>query len=259
MRGISFGQISVLFAVVATLVVNGLANAIPLNGQTTGEISDRFDVLFTPAGYVFAIWGLIYIALIAFGVYQALPGQRDSARLGDIRVAFVVGSAANIAWLFAWHYERFPLSMLAMLVLLVALAFIYARLGIGRTSVSRGDKWFVNVPMSLYLGWISVATIANAAVVLTALGWAGWGVSDATWTILMLVIAAALGAYVALTREDVTFVLVIIWAFIGIGVRQFHRPSIATTSFVLNAALALILVWIGYRRARGIGPQTEGV
>jgi hypothetical protein len=248
MDKISWGQIAVLLAVVATLVMNALANAIPLNGLTTGEISDGFDVLFTPAGYVFAIWGLIYIALVAFGIYQALPGQRDSRRLGEIRGAFIVSSAANIAWLLAWHYQRFPLSMLAMLTLLISLMLIYSRLEIGERGASSGGKWFVNVPMSLYLGWISVATIANAAIVLTDLGWGGWGLSDVTWTILMLVVAAGLGSYVALTRGDVTFVLVIIWAFVGIGVRQFDRPIIATTSFALDAILALIFLWAGYRR-----------
>jgi tryptophan-rich sensory protein len=114
-------QGSNVLAALLTIVFNGLANALPLNGQTTGEISDRFQVYFTPAGYVFAIWGLIYIGIIVFAVYQARPSQRENRRLQALSYWFVLASAANIAWLFLWHYEQFPLTLVAMLILLAAL------------------------------------------------------------------------------------------------------------------------------------------
>ena len=104
----SLRQIAIILGVVATIVVNGLANALPLNGQLTGEVSDRYLVYFVPAGYVFAIWGLIYLGLAAFAIYQALPAQRANPRLRSIGALFVLASAANIAWIFLWHYEVFP-------------------------------------------------------------------------------------------------------------------------------------------------------
>ncbi len=107
-----------LLAFGATFALNGLANALPLNGQSTGEISDRFQVYFVPAGYVFSIWGLIYLGLGAFAVYQALPAQREAPRLRRIGYLFALSCLANIAWLFLWHYEQFPLTLVAMLSLL---------------------------------------------------------------------------------------------------------------------------------------------
>ncbi len=154
-------QILIVLAVVATIAVNGLANALPINGLQTGEISDSFPVYFTPAGYVFAIWGVIYLGLLAYAVYQALPAQRQSPRLRSIRTLFLVGSLANIAWIFLWHYQLFPLTLVAMLVLLGTLIGIYLRLRIGRTSPPLVERLAVDLPFSIYLGWITVATIAN--------------------------------------------------------------------------------------------------
>ena len=157
--------------VLATLVVNILADALPINGLNTGAISDRFHVYFVPAGYVFAIWGLIYIGLITYGIYQALPAQRENPRLRSVDGFFALASLANIAWLFLWHYEQFVGTLAAMLVLLASLIAIYLRLGIGETQVSRSETWLVRVPFSIYLGWITVATIANVKEVLYSLKW----------------------------------------------------------------------------------------
>ena len=111
-------QISVIVTILATIVVNGLANALPINGLNTGQISDRFQVYFVPAGYVFSIWGLIYLGLIAFAIFQALPSQRENPRLRETGWWIALGGLANIAWIFLWHYEQFPLTLIAMLVLL---------------------------------------------------------------------------------------------------------------------------------------------
>src|SRR4030065_2376230 len=129
-------QISVALTILATIVVNVLANALPINGQNTGAISDRFQVYFVPAGYVFAIWGVIYIGLIAFAIFQALPGQRENPRLRATGWWIALGGLANSAWIFLWHYQLFPLTVIAMLVLLAALIITYLRLGIGRTTVT---------------------------------------------------------------------------------------------------------------------------
>src|SRR5512137_1573723 len=103
-----FRQIAVVLTVLATIVVNALANILPINGQNTGEISDRFKVYFVPAGYVFSIWGLIYLGLIAMAIYQALPSQRANPRLRSTGWWISLGGLANIAWIFLWHYEKFP-------------------------------------------------------------------------------------------------------------------------------------------------------
>ena len=144
--------IIVLVITLATIAFNSLANILPLNGLNTGQISDRFDVYFVPAGYVFSIWGLIYIALLAYSIYQILPAQRDNARLRAIAPLYILSSLANMAWLALWHYEQIPLSLVAMLVLLGSLIAIYLRLGIGRGRFTTAETLLVNAPFSLYLG-----------------------------------------------------------------------------------------------------------
>ena len=131
-------RVVVVLAVVATIGVNGLANALTLNGLTTGEISDRFRVYFMPAGYVFSIWGLIYLGLILFAIYQARPAQRNNPCLERVGYLFALSCGANGAWLFLWHHEQFPLALIAMFSLLGLLIAIYLRLGIRRGAVSAG-------------------------------------------------------------------------------------------------------------------------
>jgi len=231
-----------VLAVMAVIVVNGLANALPINGQTTGEISDRFQVYFVPAGYVFSIWGLIYVGLIAFAIYQALPAQRDNPRLRGIGYWFAGSCVANIAWIFLWHYEVFPLTLVAMLALLLLLIAIYLRLDIGRAQVPAAEKWLVHVPFSIYLGWITVATIANVTSLLDYLNWNGWGISPEAWTVIMLVAAVGIASAVSLTRGDVAYMLVIVWAFAGIAVKHASTPVVATAAWVTTALAALMLV-----------------
>jgi benzodiazapine receptor len=238
-------------AVVATLVVNGLANALPLNGLTTGEISDRFDVYFVPAGYVFSIWGLIYLALSAFAVYQVLPAQGGNPRLARIGCLFAGSCAANVAWLFLWHYELFAWTMVAMIALLLLLITIYLRLGVGREDVPAGEKWLVQVPFSIYLGWITVATIANATSLLDYLGWGGWGIDPEVWTVIMLVAASAIALAMALTRRDVAYLLVLVWAFAGIGVKHSGAPIVATAAWAAAVFAALLVVVCIALKARG--------
>ena len=242
-----------VLAVVVTIAVNGLANALPINGQQTGEISDRFPVFFVPAGYVFSIWGLIYIGLIAFAVYQALPVQRTNPRLQRVGYWFALSCLANTVWILLWHYNLFPASLLVMLVLLASLVVIYLRLDVGRTTVGVGEKWAVNVPFSIYLGWITVATVANATAVLYHLQWNGFGISPEIWAVLMILAAAIICLAVILTRRDVAYSLVIIWALIGIAVKQGDRSQAVAAMAVGMAVVitvALIVVKIGLARRK---------
>jgi len=235
-------QVAVLLSTVAVIVVNGLANALPLNGQTTGEISDRFDVYFVPAGYVFSIWGLIYLALIGYSIYQVLPSQRENPRLRRTGWLYVLSCLANIAWLFLWHYEFFELTVVAMAGLLLLLIAIYLALGTGRTRVSAAETWLVRVPFSIYLGWITVATIANVTSLLDYLNWSGWGISPDLWAVIMLIVATIIASAVSLSRADVAYALVIIWAFVGIAVKHSATTNVAVTAWVAAAVVALMLL-----------------
>jgi hypothetical protein len=235
-------QIVVILATLATLVVNYLAASLPLNNQTTGEISDRFDVYFVPAGYVFSIWGLIYLGLLAYMVYQALPAQREAPYLQSIGYPYALSSAANIAWLFLWHYNVFPLTVVAMLAILLLLIAIYLRLGVGRGRVPAARQWLVHFPFRIYLGWITVATIANVTSLLDYWGWNGWGIPPEMWAVIMLVAGAAITSGVSITHGDVAYVAVIVWAFVGIAVKHAGTPIVAITAWAAAAVVALTLL-----------------
>ena len=243
----------------AALAVNGLANALPLNGQTTASISDKFQVFFVPAGYVFAIWGVIYIGWIAFIIYQALPSQRANARLAKIGWLFALANLANAAWLVCWHYDLLALSVCVMLSLLVLLIAIYRRLDIGRVRVAARERWLVDVPFSIYLGWISVATIANITDLLYAWRWDGLGIAPEYWAVIMLLAAATIALAMSLERADTAFLLVIVWSFVGIAIKQAAAPVVA------SAAMATAIVVVGmiplglwYRRNKALStPATS--
>ena len=235
-------QIAVIIATIATIVVNGLANALPINGKGTGEISDTFDVFFVPAGYVFSIWGVIYLLLIAFTIFQALPAQRNDPVLNTVGWVYVLSCIANIVWIFLWHYERFPLTLVAMLTLLACLISSYLLLGVGRTEISAGYRWLVHLPFCVYLGWITVATVANVTDVLDYAGWGGWGISPEVWAVIMLVVATALTAAMLFTRRDAAYALVIIWAFVGIAIKQAESRPVSLAAWVLTALIGILLL-----------------
>jgi hypothetical protein len=243
-------QVLVVLSVIATIVVNGLASALPINGQTTGEISDSFDVFFVPAGYVFSIWGLIYLGLVAYAVYQALPAQAHNPDLRNIGYIFVVSSLANIAWILLWHYEVFPLTVVAMVILLLCLIAIYLKLDIGRRQVSGGMRWLVHLPFSIYLGWITVATIANVTALLAFWEWGGWGISPEAWTVIMLAIATVVGGLVSFTRGDIAYAAVLIWAFAGIAIKHEDVSAVATAAWIATATTAVLLIAGAYYHRR---------
>ena len=230
-------QIAVILSLAVMIGVNALANALPLNGQTSGEISDRFQVYFVPAGYAFSIWGLIYLLLIGYAIFQALPAQRENPRLREIGFLFVLSCLMNIAWLFLWHYEFFVLTLVAMLALLGLLILIYLRLGIGRGEAPANERWLVHLPFSVYLGWISVATIANFTSVLDYLNWGGWGISPEVWAAIMLAVGVVLGIKMALSRRDVAYLLVLVWAYVGIATKQADTALVSVSAWIGAAVL----------------------
>jgi len=222
-----------------TLFVNFLANALPINGKTTAELSDSYPNLFVHAGYVFAIWGAIYILLSIFVVFQALPKNRNDEFHNQISGLFIISSLTNSLWIFLWHYEQVLFSLITMLVLLASLIIIYWRLEIGLNPVPLNLKLAVHTPFSIYLGWITVATVANVTAFLVSINWDGFGISEAIWTWIVLSVATIIAVIIILQRKDITYTLVPIWAFVGIFIKQIE--NVMEVSFYA-AFCALILV-----------------
>jgi hypothetical protein len=241
-------QITNLVTVNFALTVNILASALPLNGQNTGEISDRFQVYFVPAGYVFSIWGIIYIGWIAFTIYQFRPSQKESPRLRRLGYLFALSNIANATWLFTWHYNFFGVGVLVMLTLLSLLIASYLRLDVNRASVSRAERWSVDIPFSIYLGWITVATVANVTDWLYLANWDGFGIPATTWAVIMLGVASLLGLAMTITRRDAAYLFVLVWSFIGIAVKQTSAPSVVTSAWIAAAFMLFLAVYSLMRR-----------
>lgn len=245
--------LAVSLATAATLFVNYLANGLPINGQTTGAVTRRFEVYFVPAGYVFSIWSVIYAGLIAYSVYLSLTlarGVRDTGTARAVAPWYLVTAVANCSWLFAWHHNRFPLSMLLMVVLLGSLIVIY-RLQAARPTTSAVERWTVHIPFRVYLGWISVATIANATITLDDAGWDGFGLSEPTWGVIMVLVATALGLTMTFVHRDIAYALALVWALIGIAVRLHGTTAILVVSLAGAAALAVSVLTVARRGRNG--------
>lgn len=242
-------QAAVVAALSATISANALTNILRLNGQTIGDVAARFPLPIIPARHTFGIWGVIYSGLIGYAVYQALPRQRDNERLRRIAWPFVVSCAANVTWLVLWHYNRFRLNLGAIVGLLLALITIDLRLGQARGPWV--EQLLVRLPFSIYLGWISVATIINTAVTLYDAGWEGTPASREAWTAGLLSLGAALGATMGVGRGDPAFPAVIAWAFSGVATKQAGTPLVAPMAWAAAAAslaAAPIALLRAYRR-----------
>jgi hypothetical protein len=236
-------------SLVVTLVVNILANSLPINGVTTGEVSDRFPILFVPAGYVFSIWGLIYLALILFTVYQFTSRGLEEKRIDGIAGWFIAANLFNTAWIFLWHYLQFTLTLIPILGLLISLIVIYLKLGVGREKRPVVSKLLVDTPFSIYLGWATVAVVANVTQVLYVVGWRGAPLSEALWAAIMLVVASIIGLLMIFTRRELAYPLVLVWAFVGIWVKQGNTPLVATTALAAAIVLGVAAVgrWVAAR------------
>ena len=241
-------QITNLITVLIALTVYILSSALPLNGQNTGEISDRFQVYFVPAGYVFAIWFIIFTGWIVFAIFQFRSDQKEGPRLRRLGYLFALSNITNAAWLFAWHYNYFGLSVLIMITLLGLLIASYLRLDVNRSSAKGAEWWSVDLPFSIYLGWITVALVANITSWLYSIDWDGFGISAPVWAIIMIAVASIIGLLMALTRRDVAYLLVLVWSFIGIAVKQAETANVATSAWIGAGFLFIMAVYSLYRR-----------
>lgn len=230
-------QSIVLVTILATIAFNGLANVLPLMGRTTGSISDAFPVPFTPAGYVFSVWGVIYLGLVVFGIWQARPAQASDPRLRDAAPWIVLSGAMNVAWLVLWHAERIVLSTLPIVGLLLSLMVVYETLA-GGERASGWMRWAARVPFGIYLGWLTVATAANIAVSGWVLGWTGAPFGADVWSLIVIAVASVIGLRVLQARGDVAYALVLVWAFVGIAVAN-GLPGLLSFGALIAAALVL--------------------
>lgn len=247
----------VVFAIVAVIVMNYLSQAVPFGGQTNGQVSDKFYTDFTPAGYAFSIWGLIYLGLALFAVYQILPSQRSNPRFRAIGLLVVLNCLLNGFWLVAFQHEYFGVSVLIILgMLFTALGInLGLRLGARNTpqeealirKVPATETWLARVPFSLYFGWLTVATIANIAVWLLALGWGGWGLSAQVWSEVMMVAGLMIGIFTFTRIRSYAYLLVFVWAYAAIAVGQQGNgsvPLVAGAGAVMaGAVLVMALIW----------------
>ena len=232
-------QIANIIAVIATVIVNILSQALPFNNQTNAEIANRFtNNFFLPANYVFGIWGIIYLSMIAFAVYQ---GRRGSSVVRSFGWWWVIGCIGNIAWLIAFQWNQFALSMIFMALLLISLLVMYLKLRAPGITLTRGERWFVSGPISLYFGWVTVATIANACYILIDGGWDGFGIAYETWGAIMIAIGGLIGGGVAFANRDPIYAAVIVWSFAGIVSRH---PDVTLVA-VSAGAFALLIGAVG--------------
>ncbi|WP_303968933.1 tryptophan-rich sensory protein [Sporosarcina ureae] len=257
------GKTSVLLrvAIVVTYVImiaaNALANILPLNGQTTGELSDKYGNLFAPAGFTFSIWSLIYLLLLFHVVYQLglFQKTKNPQLLSQVGIYFCISSLLNASWIFLWHYEYLPFSVVVMLLMLLTLIKINT-ITLNAT-LTRREAFFVKLPFSVYFGWITIATIANITALLVSIDWDGFGILEVTWTIIILFVGAAIGILTTIRQQDIAYALVLIWAYYGIyskhtAVSGFNGeyPTIILSIIICLALIALTIVFVVVKKLR---------
>jgi hypothetical protein len=233
-------QVVNILSFLAVLVVNALAATVGINGRLTGALSDDIPNLFVPAGLTFSIWGVIYILLLLFTIAQArglfAAGRESPGGTRRVGWLFFLSSVGNVAWILLWHYQLVGLSLLAMLLILGSLMAVHQGLGTGRSRAGAAERWFFRLPFSVYLGWITVATIANVTALLVKAGWGGFGLAPEVWTVAVIVVAVLITAAVLATRRDAAYALVVLWALAGIALKRSADSSPASQVVLVTAA-----------------------
>jgi hypothetical protein len=248
-KNITFIKILVVITFSLMITVNALANILPINGLTTGEVSDYYANLFAPAGITFSIWGLIYLLLAGYTIYQLGFFQSDISKAKEdlfqkVGVYFSISSIANAIWILCWHYLAIPSTMLLMIVILICLIIIVIE--IKKMELSFKDKLFIKLPFSIYFGWITIATIANVTTLLVSIEWNGFGISAEVWTIIIILVGLVIGATTTLVNKDIPYGLVIIWAYIGILIKHtspegFNKEYLAIIITVIASIVILLI------------------
>lgn len=234
---------------IIALYLNFLAVSLPLNNKTTGELSDAYPNLFVPAGFTFSIWGIIYSFLIGFVIFQLKVAFSKNKIpyhfISTIGWWFFISCLANAGWIIVWHYQYMMFSLVVMLCIWGSLLMIYQRLNIGMLPIRSPERWLVHIPFSIYLGWITVATIANVTTLLVDLGWGGFGIDPQIWTIIVLIVGVSIGSAMLLRREDIAYGLVIIWAYYGIIAKRTAIDADAYQAIIITAMVGMVFIGLG--------------
>ena len=238
-----------LVAFVGVVVVNALATTIPLGGMSTGQLSDLYPNLFVPAGLTFSIWGVIYLLLAIYVIYSMVYSlgrmEPGSTFMEKSAVLFLISCVANAGWIFSWQYRILPLSLVCMVVLLLVLIAMYVRLNVGRSSAASSEKYMVHLPVSVYLGWISIATIANVTALLVYYKWQRFGLTEQLWTIIMIAIGIAFGLIFLFRRNDLFYTLVIDWAVLGILLKRIAASVPEAQGVIVTSIVGICLLTLG--------------
>ena len=222
------------------LVMNYLANALPLNNKTTGELSDSFPNLFVPAGLTFSIWGIIYLLLLVYSIVQFTGSDKEA--ISGISLLFGISCILNALWIVMWHYEKLPLSLLIMLGLVVTLILI-------NNQIRDLNPGIIKASFGIYLGWICIATIANVTALLVNINWNGFGISHEIWTIVMIFSGMLIAALSVWNLKNPYIGLSVIWAFIGIAIkRQDDYRQIFMSAIIAMSVMALVTLWGFFRK-----------
>ncbi len=246
-----FRQFAVPITMGVFLFMNWWTGAVRLGGVTQGEIAFIYPTLFTPEFYVFSIWGIIYMLLLGYAGYQLLPWQAARAVHRNIGWPLTIVNLVGVGWLVTWHllYLWVSAALLALMLTLVLIVFVRLHRG-SQPALEFPTYLLTNLPFAIYSAWLSVALIANIAIALKAMHWAGLGISEPLWTVILLIIASAIGMVVQLRHWSPAFVGVLIWAFSGIWVRNGSVAPIGLATVTLCACLCLGLIVLGWRRYR---------
>jgi hypothetical protein len=233
--------LNVCFAV-AQPVVAALTQ-LEITGPSIGEISDRYPTYVVPAGYAFTIWNLIFALSLGYAVWQVLPAERENPLLRRVGWLTASAMAATSAWMLVFQRSLFALSLAVMLWLLASLVGVVARAYRSDAAFSRAEAWLVYYAFSIFLGWITVATVANIAQTLTAFGWGGWGIDAQTWGVVALLLAGVIASVAtAAMKGNAPYALTVIWALIAVAVNQFSRATPASSTAVGAVAVGMALL-----------------
>jgi hypothetical protein len=241
-----------LLATLVVVVVNAAANILPINGVLTSELSARYPTGFTPAGWVFSIWGLIYAGLLTFSIYAARAGADPGSRVSRIVPAYLASCAGNAVWIFMWHHEWILASLACMLVILFSLILVYLRLQ-ASPPASRAQRLCVDLPFSLYLGWITTAVLANLAAWFFAVSAYPFGLPRDDWAILTVVAATAIYTAVGVRTRDALYTAVFAWASLGIVLQTLPTDRPVRLAAAAGCAVAAFLTLVSLVQGRKYG------
>lgn len=244
MFNIKIIKIISLFSFFIMIIVNAAAVILPINGITTAQVSDSYPNLFAPAGITFSIWSVIYLLLGIYVIYQFfIKNKEDEKTFFEINKYFIISSLINSIWIFTWQYKIIWLSLILMILLLLSL--IKISIIIDLSKLKGKNKFISKIPFGVYLGWITIATIANATIFLVSINWDGFGIPNYIWMITILIVGVIISSAVMIKLKSIAYGLVPVWAYFGIYIK--HTSASGFNNLypqIINSVLICIVVLI---------------